>query len=161
MTDATEYLYTPDADELRPVLMGRRIVKAEMSNTKPPSKYWDGGPTGTLTLDDGTVLHVWGNDGGCCSAGCYPLEHVAKCDNIITDVEVHADPDGDDYSTKCPECGSYYCRHDAADRPEGVYRIFVFHGDQRINVAEFSGTDGNGYYGTGFHVRVSPAEVSS
>jgi hypothetical protein len=36
----------------------------------------------------------------------------------------------------------------------GTYRIFVFADAVEINVAEFVGSDGNGYYGTGFTLTV-------
>lgn len=37
---------------------------------------------------------------------------------------------------------------------EGVYRIFVVADATEINIAEFIGDDGNGYYGTGFNLTV-------
>jgi hypothetical protein len=92
-----------------------------------------------LMLDDGTVLKLFGNDGGCaCSAGCYDLTELNGVDNIITRVEVEAKPDDDSIF----------------DGEPGTYRIFVFADNQKINLATFEGTDGNGYYGTGFHVLV-------
>jgi len=89
-----------------------------------------------LLLDNGTLLKLVGNDGGCaCSAGCYDLTALNGVENIITAVEFEDDPADDG--------------HDG----DG-YRIFVFAGDQRINLATFEGSDGNGYYGTGYHVMV-------
>jgi hypothetical protein len=38
---------------------------------------------------------------------------------------------------------------------DGYYRIFVFADNRRINVASFDGSDGNGYYGTGWWLAVS------
>lgn len=91
-----------------------------------------------LLLDDGTLLKLVGNDGGCsCSAGCYDLTALNGVENIITSVEFEDDPDDDGY-----EAGG------------GTYKIFVFAGDERINLATFEGSDGNGYYGTGYHVMV-------
>lgn len=34
------------------------------------------------------------------------------------------------------------------------YKIFVFADNQQINLATFEGTDGNGYYGTGYCIEV-------
>jgi len=90
-----------------------------------------------LLIDNGTLLKLVGNDGGCaCSAGCYDLTALNGAENVIMAVEFEDDPGCDEYG------------------PEGAYRIFVFAGDQRINLATFKGTDGNGYYGTGYHVMV-------
>lgn len=91
----------------------------------------------TLRLDNGTVLKFEGHDGGCaCSAGCYDLTQLNGVDNVITKVELVNDPGGDDLEG------------------EGTYRIFVFAGDERVNLATFEGTDGNGYYGTGYSIEV-------
>ncbi len=89
------------------------------------------------TLDDGRKLRFVGNDGGCaCSAGCYDLTDLNTVDNIITSVEFYDSPaaDGED--------------------GEGVYKIFVYADNARINLASFEGTDGNGYYGTGYAITV-------
>ena len=93
-----------------------------------------------LLLGDGTLLRLVGNDGGCaCNAGCYDLTALNGVENLITSVEFEDAPDDE---------GESY------DGIGGAYRIFVFAGDQRINLATFEGSDGNGYYGTGYHVMV-------
>src|SRR5688572_918686 len=93
-----------------------------------------------LRLDDGTILRFEGNDGGCaCSAGCYDLTELNGCDNIITKVELYNSPDSE-----------------YGDGGEGVYRIFVCADNQEVNLATFEGTDGNGYYGTGYSITVKP-----
>jgi len=98
-----------------------------------------------LLLDDGTLLRLVGNDGGCsCGAGDYDLTALNGVENIITAVEFEDEPGGDG------ERGS-----------EGAYRIFVFAGNEHINLATFEGSDGNGYYGTGYHVMVRLPGVSS
>lgn len=147
-TVETEHM--PSAERLRELLMGRKVVRAEIRDETPPDEY-RADSVGYLTLDDGTVLKVWGNDGGCaCSAGCYPLTTLNDCDNIITNVEVEEHPDDDD--VKCPECGERYCwKHEN----EGYYRIFVYAEDRKINLASFEGSDGNGYYGTGWWLAVA------
>jgi hypothetical protein len=90
-----------------------------------------------LILDNGTELLLVGNDGGCaCNAGCYDLTELNGVDNVITSVVLDNSPDGEDTPG------------------EGTYRIFVFANNERINLATFTGTDGNGYYGTGYTIHV-------
>lgn len=144
--------HMPSEDRMRELLMGRRITKATVKDEKPAP--YEQGPTGYLTLDDGTVLKVWGNDGGCaCSAGCYPLRHLAAVDNVITNVEIEEQPDYEYPAVPCRTCGKDYCWEDEHDN-EGYYRVFVFADNERINVASFEGSDGNGYYGTGWYLDV-------
>jgi hypothetical protein len=133
--------YMPDVEELRSLLFGRKIVHVEEIDTFE----------GQLTLDDGTVLRVGGNEGGCsCGAGDYPLDTV---DNAITNVIVDERPDGDD---KCSECGKWSCDHN------GWYRIFVIAEDHTQHlVASFEGSDGNGYYGTGWWLTVLSQKETS
>jgi len=136
-----DYDHNSSDEDLSKVFEGRKIVHAEKGGEYPRMGY--SVPEGLLVLDDGTKLYLAGNDGGCaCSAGCYPLAHVATVDNIITRAEIYSSPDTDD-----------------DERGEGVYRIFVFADAEKINVAEFQGSDGNGYYGTGFElIVVRPGE---
>ena len=93
--------------------------------------------TGIATLDNEVVLQLMGNEGGCsCGAGDYDLSVLNRVDNVITNVEFEDDPD--------------------SDYEDGVgYKIFVYAEDERINFAEFEGSDGNGYYGTGYQIRVT------
>jgi hypothetical protein len=94
----------------------------------------------TLTLDDGRTLRFVGHEGGCaCGAGDYDLTELNGVDNVITRVEFVDSPAGDD------ETG------------DGHYRIFVFADNRQINLATFEGTDGNGYYGTGYMIQVADA----
>ncbi len=135
-----------EADDLSAVFLGRRIVAAEKLEQRPEGiafADWRTGtdPVGLLTLDDGTKVYAAGHEGGCgCSAGCYYLETLATTDNVITKVEVEDASVGD-----------------GDDEEEGAYRIFVYCDATKINAAEFTGTDGNGYYGTGFHLSVVKA----
>lgn len=141
-----EYRQT-DQDAFAALLIGRRIVKAEMGSFdyEGREEMWERKAEGVLVLDDGTHLYLTGNDGGCsCSAGCYPLKRVATVDNVITGARVESKPTTDE---------DYYDENAA----EGVYRIWVFVDNVEIPVAEFVGTDGNGYYGTGFSVYVTTA----
>lgn len=134
-----------DDTKIAELFVGHKVVRAEKGHFTIPGTegYYSSRAEGLLVLDDGTELYLMGNDGGCaCSAGCYPLEEVATVDNIITSAHVNADPDSDD------------------DSGTGVYQIFVFADAKPINVATFKGTDGNGYYGTGFSLTVVRGGVS-
>jgi hypothetical protein len=114
-------------DEIRELLVGRRVVSVTSSE-------WEG----TLTLDDGTVLTVIPNDGcGGCSSGNYSISEINECpDNVITDVElVDLFSDG---------------RYDDAH----TYSIYVLAFDKRVKLLEVEGDDGNGWYGTGYTIRV-------
>lgn len=151
----TEYM--PTQERVAELLLGKTITEARVTKERP-DRWSNANPVGYLTLSDGTHLKVWGNDGGCaCSAGCYPLAHLAKVDNIITNVEVEERPDGDDISDPCRTCGDPLCFTDEHDNV-GHYRIFVFAGDERINLASFEGSDGNGYYGTGWWLEVTEGD---
>ena len=95
----------------------------------------------TLTLDDGGKLEVLGNDGcGGCPAGNYDVTAVADFPNAITSVEVQR------------------------GKREGggiVYRLFVYAvGLTPGEVVTVEGSDGNGYYGTGFSIRVISPSAS-
>lgn len=112
-------------DEITALLMGRTVTKVNDN---------------TLLLDDGTLLQFVGM-ADCCAY--YEIEQLNGVDNIITRVELVNDPDdGEDYAAQ-------------GRKGEGVYEIFVFAGEERINLVRFEGTDSNGYYGTGYTIRVS------
>lgn len=143
--------HMPDENRLRELLVGRSVDRVEITPDSPGEGTYDTGPTGLLHLSDGTVLKVWGNDGGCaCSAGCYPLARLAEFDNVITNVEVEAHPDDDDAA--CEKCGKSWCYE---HENEGYYRIHVFAGQEKSVLASFEGSDGNGYYGTGWWLSVA------
>lgn len=140
-TDITTTGYTEtDEDAIAALLVGRRIVEAEKGSFDYPGRSeWDERAEGRLVLDDGTTLYLLGNKGGCsCSAGDYELESVAAVDNVITSARVESNPDIDNWDSD----------------GDGTYRIFVIADATEINVAEFTGSDGNGYYGTGFSLTV-------
>lgn len=89
----------------------------------------------TLELDNGLILEFMGNDGCCCGAGEYDITELNGCDNVITNVEfvddtINEDSWGDEHS----------------------YKIFVFAEDKKIKLMQCDGDDGNGYYGTGYHI---------
>ena len=90
-----------------------------------------------LRLDDGTELEVIPHEGGCaCSAGDYELKALNGIENIITHVEL----DNDDV--------------EPVDERDRSYRIFVYAGEQKVNLVQVDGSDGNGYYGTGYSIKV-------
>jgi hypothetical protein len=98
-----------------------------------------------LMLDDGRLLRVVPNDGGCsCGAGDYDLTVLNRVDNVITKVEFDYKPTGAEYGEE----------RGASLFSEGYYRIFVFAGDEKINLLQVDGDDGNGYYGSGFSLLV-------
>ena len=93
---------------------------------------------GTITLDDGTVLEVEGNEEcGGCGNGWYWLEQVYKQGNSNARIM------------------SAYVAYDEEDKDEegpSVYTIFVLvdGNPTQLPLATVRGSDGNGYYGTGF-----------
>lgn len=91
---------------------------------------------GTITLDDGTELYIHGNDGcGGCESGWYWLENVYK------------------QGSRRARIMSAYVDYDEDDKePPSVYTIFVMvdGNPTQLPLATVRGTDGNGYYGTGF-----------
>lgn len=151
MSDILEDL--PTEERLKELLVGKSIVSGYVTNENPIKH--EAGPSGRLILNDGTILIVWGNDGGCaCDAGCYPLAQLASSTNMITNVEVEAKPD---FDNDCEECKTYDrdCPH------RGFYRIFVVANDERVQLASFEGSDGNGYYGTGWWLAVRTEEAAT
>jgi len=137
-----------DHDAIEALLLGRRIVSAEQGDVTVPGNeddYYGRTAEGVLTLDDGTRIYVKGNEGGCaCSAGDYPLAHLAAVDNVITSVRFDDHPSGDEFEDY-----------------EGWYRIFVVADTVEVNIASFEGSDGNGYYGTGYALYVQRADERS
>ena len=87
----------------------------------------------TLELDNGTQLEFFGNEGCICGAGDYDITELNGCKNIITDVEF-IDKEG---------------RYD-----EHSYKIFVYAENKKIKLLQCDGDDGNGYYGTGYHIEI-------
>lgn len=134
--------HVPSEERLKELLVGQSIVSATTSDVRPSDGWWGGlPPVGELTLSNGTVLKVYGNDGGCgCNAGCYELTELNAIENIITNVETLEMPD-DGYKSE-----SY---------GGGTYKVFVYADNEKVNLATFDGTDGNGYYGTGWWLEVS------
>jgi hypothetical protein len=139
MDNGTKTLNHSNVEDISALLTGRRIVAAEEGHFERPDRGWGDAATGKLTLDDGTVVLVVPNQGDCsCSDGDYALTSLAVCENIITSVNVVAqDENGESWES---------------DRS---YRIYVVADAVEINVVQIDGSDGNGYYGTGFELIVA------
>lgn len=122
-------IYPDDGvDSLKELLLGHTVTKVDSE---------------TLRLDDGRVLKLNGNWGcGGCTSGNYALTALNDCPvNAIMDVEVVEE-----------NTEGAYGLYDSVDTK---YRLFVLAQDERIELATFDGSDGNGYYGTGFWIEVS------
>lgn len=114
------------AEFLSGKLIGHRIISAEQFNEMD----------GALTLDDGTVIEVRANEGcGGCSAGWYNITNLTAADNVITAVRTSETSD-DKWSE------------------DWKYEVFVYAENQEINVLTVDGSDGNGYYGSGYTLNV-------
>lgn len=98
----------------------------------------------TITLDDGTILEVEGNEGcGWCRSGWYELVNVYKQGNsnariMSAHVACDIDEENDDEGSVDPH----------------VYTLFVMvdGNPEFLPLATIRGDDGNGGYGTGFRV---------
>lgn len=88
-----------------------------------------------LVLDNGVVLKIYPNV-GCygCESGNYYLEHISSVNNAITNVEFV-----EEFEDDC------YYEH---------YKIFVIADGMTTELLDVYGTDGNGYYGTGYTIDV-------
>lgn len=127
-----------DQARIEALLLGRTVTKVDSEH---------------LMLDNGTVIKALGHDGGCaCSAGCYDLTVLNGVDNVITRVTFDYAPAGD---YEDPEKSGH--PDDPEDKWTGYYRIFVYAENREINLMQFDGSDGNGYYGTGFELLVREA----
>lgn len=88
-----------------------------------------------LVLDNGVVLQINPNIGcGACESGNYYLEHISSVNNAITNVEFV-----EEFEDDC------YYEH---------YKIFVIADGMTTELLDVYGTDGNGYYGTGYTIDV-------
>lgn len=113
--------------EIEELLLGHKITVDDYDN---------------LVLDNGVVLQINPNIGcGGCESGNYYLEHISSVNNAITNVEFvneHEDSEYDDFDAE-------YYQH---------YKIFVIANGMTTELLDVYGTDGNGYYGTGYTIDV-------
>lgn len=127
-SDGTVIYDENDEKEIKELLIGHK-VKVIGNN----------GQEAELELDNGIRLKVLANEGcGGCSNGWYSINILNNIDNAITNVEF--------------ECDDLDLREN--DWDDTSYKIFVFCEDKRINLLDVTGSDGNGYYGTGYTIRV-------
>lgn len=123
-----------DKEEIRNLLLWNRVEVVSKTEVI--------GPVGILRIlpkhGEEKLLRIGGNEGcGGCSSGWYELSELnGTAWNAITAVDFEDSPDG-----------SY-------GNGEGHYRIFVYCENRKIKLAEFEGSDGNGYYGTGYWIEV-------
>ena len=90
---------------------------------------------GQLVLDDGTVLQIDPNQGcGGCAAGNYWVDLVATHDNVITNVDL--------------------VEGEGSVAGDERYSLFVYTDRVGTEVMTVEGTEGNGYYGSGFEIKV-------
>ncbi len=126
MTSWNGNLDQTDIVEVKELLIGRKVVNVEDDK---------------LLLDNGAVLRIVPNKGcGGCSNGWYYLRALNKVENAITDVEmIREELPNPDF------CG-----------PDTAYRIFVYAAgiQGRQTLLDIEGSDGNGYYGTGYEIEV-------
>ena len=95
-----------------------------------------------MTLDNGLILTVIPNSGCCCGSGEYDIDYLNTVNNAITDVSVDEDRDENDY-----------------DRT--IYTVYVIANGIKTPLIGVSGTDGNGYYGTGFKIECKVSDMEA
>lgn len=118
-----------ETNRIKELLLYRKIIKVEGD---------------TLYLDNGVELEICPNQGcGGCYSGWYELTELNGCDNAITNVEFACD------DILALNSHSY---NDTA------YKIFVFAENKKIKIMQVEGSDGNGYYGTGYSILVREKE---
>lgn len=126
-------IYHDDKQELVNLFVGKSVTKVDEDK---------------LVLSDGTSLEIVPNQGACsCGAGDYYLEELNECENIITNVEVES------VDTTDTGPNDYY-------NTDTTYHLFVYAENRKINLLTVQGSDGNGWYGSGFWIKVSKGEDS-
>lgn len=96
-----------------------------------------------IRLDTGVELQFEANEGcGGCGSGWYEITHLGDVDNVVTKVSFNHEEYGEGGGQR--------------------YELFVYTGEERINLLTVEGNDGNGYYGTGYRINIivppNPAE---
>ena len=92
-----------------------------------------------LTLDNGVKLYFIGNEGcGGCTSGNYDITEFNPdvVDNAITNVKLVEEP------------------LTSGEWQDNVYELFIYTENKEMKLLRCEGTDGNGYYGSGFRVKV-------
>lgn len=123
--DYQGYLNENSEEDIKELLVGHKIIEVKNDS---------------FILDNGMVLQVVPNNGcGGCSSGNYWVEHIAKVNNAITNVWL--DVEYDKYSNDYSDADTHY-------------KIYVIADGIQTEILDVYGTDGNGYYGTGYEINV-------
>ena len=125
--------------EINDLFVGRKVVEVDESRA-------------LIILDNGTEVHVVPNDGcGGCPSGYYEIKHlnmIKESDHVITAVSVKEENNSTEEER--------YNESDVTVYQLAVYASGVSSDDGvSTNLVEISGSDGNGYYGTGFVLEVT------
>lgn len=122
-----------DFDKIKEVVIGKQITSIEQ---KGPFKA-------VVTLDDGAILQLEGNEGGCCCGrGDWAITKLlanaekpnGRIMNAWIDNQIKPDEDYDEIS--------------------GPIRVFIMAEGTEYPLVEFDGYD-DGWYGQGFYCRVT------
>lgn len=133
----TNHLTYRDHLAIEQMLLGRRVVEAYMGDKRfydgpvgVLGKYWPGSADGFLRLDNDVMVYVLANEGcGGCGAGNSRIQNLGSVDNIITRVQFDNSEDGS----------------------KDIYKIFVFAGNEKINLLQVDSEGNDGWdYGTGY-----------
>ena len=91
-----------------------------------------------IRLDDGALVRIYANRGcGGCPSGRYHLCDLNDVDNVITAVDFVQETTENEWGVR-----------------EKTYRVFVVAEDKRVNLFAVEGSDGSGYYGSGYELLV-------
>lgn len=121
-----------DEETVRDLLVGRTVKVTEEGN---------------LILDNGKLIEVQPNS-GCwsCPSGNFHVETLNDVENVITDVKLLESNE------------AFSEAHSNADK---IYSIFVYtagfnhNQENRKTLLTIEGSDGNGFYGTGYTLHVT------
>ena len=124
---------------VRELLIGRKVVTVQKYEGNP----YNYDTKSLIKLDNGVLLEIDGNNGaGGCSSGWYDVVELNTVDNAIMSVEFEK---GETDS----EWGGI----------NDAFRIFVYSEHEKIKLAEIVGSEGNGYYGSGYYVTVRMSDA--
>lgn len=128
-----------DTNELKELFLGRKVINISEDNMGHA----------VLALDNGAIATVIPNQGSCCSNGDYFLTSIKEFDHVITNVKVESveryeSPNDNGWGDGMDHRYSLY-----------FYSAGISAGD---NAVVITGSDGNGYYGTGFEIKVTIGE---
>lgn len=121
-----------DFDKIKEVVIGKQITSIEQ---KGPFKA-------VVTLDDGAILQLEGNEGVCCESGDWPIRNLlanmakpkGRIMNAWIDNQIKEDEDFGEI--------------------RGPISLFIMAEGTEYPLVEFNGYD-NGFYGQGFYCRVT------